>query len=311
VTRIVVTFAVILVAVALFGWGVIAFAGALVGPDTTSTDSSNVPIAKSATEPPATSNVATRAAASAVPSSASVPVVKPAPAVTAKPKVTAAAPTPAPAPAKSSNFTVVIDPGHQAKGSNKPEPIGPGSSQTKPAVTSGASGSVTKRPESLVNLEVSLKIKKELEARGVKVIMVRTSQNVNISNSERAAIANKAGADLLLRIHCDDVGGSSTNGLLVMVPAKNRWTAPIVSQSAAAGKRIHSAALKTTGAKDRGITQTAAMTGFNWSEVPSVIVEMGLMSNPAEDRKLSSPAYQQKLATGISNGVVSYLDSTR
>jgi N-acetylmuramoyl-L-alanine amidase len=310
VTRIVVTFAVILVAVALFGWGVFAFASAVVGPDTTIT--TNVPIAKPTVEPPSTSSAAT-AVASAVPSSASAPAVKKAtPPVAAKPKAVAPAPTPAPAAsATSGNFIVVIDAGHQAKGSNKPEPIGPGSSQTKPSVTSGASGSVTKRPESLVNLEVSMKIKKELEARGVKVIMVRTSQNVNISNSQRAAVGNKAGADLLLRIHCDDIGNSGTNGLLVMVPAKNRWTGPIVAQSAKAGKTIHSAAIKATGAKDRGITQTAAMSGFNWSEVPSVIVEMGLMSNPAEDRKLSSPAYQQKLATGISNGVVSYLESTR
>jgi N-acetylmuramoyl-L-alanine amidase len=178
-------------------------------------------------------------------------------------------------------------------------------------VTSGASGSVTKRPESLVNLEVSLKIQKALEAQGVKVIMVRTSQNVNISNSQRAAVANKAGADLLLRIHCDDVTNHSTNGLLTMVPSKNQWTGPIVAPSAKAGKAIHSAALKSTGAKDRGIIATSQMSGFNWSKVPAVIVEMGVMSDAAEDRLLSSPAYQQKLATGISTGVVSYLNSTR
>ncbi len=53
------------------------------------------------------------------------------------------------------------------------------------------------------------------------------------------------------------------------------------------------------------------MSGFNWSKVPAVIVEMGVMSNATEDRLLSSPAYQQKLATGISNGVVTYLNSTR
>ncbi len=206
---------------------------------------------------------------------------------------------------------VVIDAGHQGKGNNKPEPIGPGSSTTKPSVTSGATGSVTKRPESLVNLEVSMKIQKELEARGVKVIMVRTSQNVNISNAERAEIANKANADLLLRIHCDDVSNGSLNGLLTMVPAKNKWTGPIVAPSAKAGKAIHAAALKTTGARDRGIVSTAEMSGFNWSKVPSVIVEMGLMSNATEDRLLSSASYQEKLATGISNGVVTYLNSTR
>ena len=96
-----------------------------------------------------------------------------------------------------------------------------------------------------------------------------------------------------------------------MVPAKNTWTGPIVAPSAKAGKAIHAAALKTTGAKDRGIVSTSEMSGFNWSKVPAVIVEMGMMSNAAEDRLLSSATYQQKLATGISNGVVTYLNSTR
>ena len=223
ITRIVLTLLGVVVVVGLVGWAVVAFAGALVGPDTTATV--EVPIIKPAVQPPKPAVVTTSAA---VPSSAmtATPPAK-------KPKPKAPAPSPAPvASAKSDQFVVVIDPGHQGKGSNKPEPIGPGSSTTKPSVTSGATGSVTKRPESLVNLEVSLKIQKALEARGVKVIMVRTSQNVNISNSERAAIANKAGADLLLRIHCDDVSSGSLNGLLTMVPAKNKWTGPIVAPSA-------------------------------------------------------------------------------
>jgi N-acetylmuramoyl-L-alanine amidase len=239
---------------------------------------------------------------------ANVPVAK---AAAPEPKPQAAAPAPAPAAkATGDQFVVVIDAGHQGKGNSKSEPIGPGSKSTKPAVASGATGSVTKRPESLVNLEVALKIQKALEAQGVKVIMVRTSQNVNITNAQRAEIGNKAGADLLLRVHCDDVSNSTLHGLLIMVPAKNQWTGPIVAPSAKAGKAIHSAAIKSTGAKDRGITATAQMAGFNWSKVPSVIVEMGMMSNAAEDRLLSSPGYQQKLASGISDGVMAYLHST-
>ncbi len=309
VTRIVVTLVGILVAVALAGWGVFAFAGAMVGPDTTKTI--DVPVAKPSIEPRVVAKPATPTVSSAESAAASKPVVKATPPAP-KPKAVAPAPTPPPATTtKNGAFVVVIDAGHQGKGSNTPEPIGPGAKTTKPSVTSGASGSATRQLESAVNLKVSLLIQKELQARGVKVIMVRTSQNVNISNSQRAAIANKAGADLLLRIHCDDVTNRSLHGLLTMVPAKNQWTGPIVAPSAKAGKAIHSAALKTTGAKDRGIMPTAAMSGFNWSKVPAVIVEMGMMSNAAEDRLLATPAYQQKLATGISDGVVAYLNSTR
>ena len=155
------------------------------------------------------------------------------------------------------------------------------------------------------------RVQKELEAAGIKVIMVRTSQNVNISNSERAAVANKANADLLLRLHCDDASNSSTERADDDGARQEQWTGPIVAPSAKAGKEIHAAAIKATGAKSRGIVKTASMSGFNWSKVPAVIVEMGVMSNAAEDRKLASAAYQEKLASGISNGVVKYLNSTR
>ncbi|MEI8083461.1 MAG: N-acetylmuramoyl-L-alanine amidase [Actinomycetes bacterium] len=309
-TRIMLTLLGVLVAVGLAGW---AFAATIPRPDTTVetliVKPAVQPMATPAPAPaPAPSAVATGSTESSSVSKAAAPAVKPTP----KPKVAAPAPSPAPiTSAKSGQFVVVVDAGHQGKGNNTPEPIGPGSKSTKPAVASGANGSVTKRDESIVNLEVSLKIQKELEARGVKVIMVRTSQKVNIPNSKRAELANKAGADLLLRIHCDDVSNRSLHGLLTMVPAKNKWTGPIVAPSAKAGKAIQSATLKTTGAHDRGIMLTSEMSGFNWSEVPAVIVEMGMMSNASDDRLLSSAVYQNKLATGISNGVVAYLNSTR
>ena len=306
-TRIVLTLLGVLVAVGLAGW---AFAAAIPRPDTTAETPTVTPAVQPIATPtptPTPAAVATGSTESSSVSSATARVTPPAP----EPKPAAPAPSPAPSVATASGqFVVVIDPGHQARGNNTPEPIGPGSKSTKPAVSSGTAGTATKRDESLVNLEISLKIQKELEASGVKVIMVRTKQDVNITNSERATIANEANADLFLRIHCDSAG-SSVNGLLTMVPAKNTWTGPIVAPSAKAGKAIQSATLKTTSAHDRGIVSTSEMSGFNWSKVPAVIVEMGLMSNPAEDRLLSSPAYQGKLATGISSGVVAYLNSTR
>ncbi|MGM9933770.1 MAG: N-acetylmuramoyl-L-alanine amidase, partial [Clostridium sp.] len=46
------------------------------------------------------------------------------------------------------------------------------------------------------------------------------------------------------------------------------------------------------------------MTGFNWSKVPVILVEMGFMSNPEEDKLLSDEGYQNKLAQGLCNGIV-------
>ena len=210
------------------------------------------------------------------------------------------------ADAASKQRIVVIDAGHQGHGNSGLEPIGPGSSTKKPKVTSGTSGVVTHKDESLVNLQVAKRLQAQLQKRGVKVIMIRTSQNVNIPNSTRAKVANAAHADLIIHLHCDSAG-ASTKGLLVMVPAKNKWTGPILSASTRAGKDIQAAALATTGAHNRGISKRSDLVGFNWSKVPSVFVEMGLMSNPAEDRKLSTAAYQDKLAVGMANGIRSYL----
>lgn len=237
------------------------------------------------------------------PKPAAKPKPKPQPKKPPAPKPAA----PAPVKPAASKGVIVIDPGHQHTGDNSTEPIGPGSSQRKPKVTYGASGVVTHKDESLVNLEVSLKLRDQLQKRGFKVIMVRTSQNVNIANSARAAIANRAHADLFIRIHCDSIGTSSRQGLSTLVPARNQWTGPIVSKSAAAGRAVQKATLAATGAQDRGIVPRSDMSGFNWSKVPSIIVEMGFLSNPAEDRRLNTPSYQDKLAVGLANGVANFV----
>lgn len=228
----------------------------------------------------------------------------------AKAKPTPAKPAPAQPPAttkSASSGIVVIDAGHQAHGDSGLEPIGPGASEKKPKVADGTSGTYAPHAESAVNLQVALRLQKALEARGVRVIMVRTTQDVNIANSARAEIANKAHAALFIRLHCDGIGNGSTHGLSTLVPARNRWTAPIVSESTKAGKLVHRAALAATGAADRGVVNRGDLSGFNWSKVPTVLVEMGFMSNAAEDRLLTTPAYQQKLADGMAAGIIDYL----
>ncbi len=208
-------------------------------------------------------------------------------------------------------YVVCIDPGHQARADATPEPVGPGSKTVKPSVSGGATGVKTRVPEYEIAMQISMNLKQELEARGVKVVMTRTTNDVNLSNSERAMIANRAEADLLIRIHGDGSPEASTAGLSTLYPAKNKWTSPVASDSQRAARLIQSAAIGATGAVDRGIKQRGDLTGFNWSEVPSVLVECGFLSNPVEDRLLASPHYQDKLARGIADGALRFLGESR
>ena len=215
-----------------------------------------------------------------------------------------------PSAAKADSLgTVVIDAGHQASPDYRLEPVGPGSSVTKPCVESGTSGVVTHAPESQVNLDVALKLRDTLQARGVTVVMIRTTQNVDIPNSERAKIANANHAALFIRLHCDGVTSSSVNGLLMLRPGQTQWTGAIVEPSRIAAGYVGRSVLTATGAYNRGTVTRTDLSGFNWSQVPAILVEMGVMSNATEDRKLSTPSYQQTLANGMATGIVGYLNS--
>ena len=101
---------------------------------------------------------------------------------------------------QSNGKKVAIDAGHQARGDSSTEPMGPGSSTKKAKVAGGATGVSTKVPEYKLTLSVAKKLKKELTSRGYEVYMVRNSNNVNISNKQRAKLANKSGAEIYSRI---------------------------------------------------------------------------------------------------------------
>lgn len=118
----------------------------------------------------------------------------------------------------NSKKTIVIDPGHQTKGDSSKEPIGPGATETKAKVTTGATGISTKQKESELALKVALLLEKALKEEGYNVIMTRTTNNVNISNKERAMIANNAEADAFLRIHADSYSDSKVKRNINIMP---------------------------------------------------------------------------------------------
>jgi N-acetylmuramoyl-L-alanine amidase len=203
---------------------------------------------------------------------------------------------------------IVIDPGHDARPNLETEPIGPGSPRRKIKDGGGTRGAVTATPEHVVTLDISLELRRELASRGYCVTMTRTrSAGRSIGNVARARIANRAGAALFVRIHADGSPSRSSRGTSVLYPAYHRrWTADILPESRTAARLIQRDLVSELGSRDLGTAPRADLTGFNWSDVPAVLVEVGFLTNPREDRLLTSRSYQRRAAEGIARGVARF-----
>ena len=204
---------------------------------------------------------------------------------------------------------IAIDAGHQARANAGTEPIGPGAKKKKMKVTGGCTGVSTHVPEYKFTLRVAKKLKKELKKRGYDVYMVRTKNDVNISNKERAMKANQSGSDIYIRIHADSSDNGSVTGASGLYPSKNN---PYVNYLSASSlkltDKVLSAYCKNTGIKNRGCIARDDLTGTNWSKIPVTLIECGFMSNPSEDRKLQKKSFQEKIAEGIANGIDAYFN---
>lgn len=202
---------------------------------------------------------------------------------------------------------IAIDAGHQAKGNQEKEPVGPGSSTLKAKVASGTEGISTKLPEYKLTLAVSQKVKRILEERGYKVVMIRETNDVNISNAERAKTANKSGASAFVRIHANSLDNSTVAGVLTMCQTSgNPYNGELHEKSYSLSRKITDSISSATGFKNRGVQETDSMSGINWCTIPVSIVEMGFMSNPEEDQKMAQDEYQEKIAAGIADGIDAY-----
>ncbi|MCR2018265.1 N-acetylmuramoyl-L-alanine amidase [Blautia pseudococcoides] len=210
---------------------------------------------------------------------------------------------------KSNGRKVAIDPGHQGPGADTggTEPLGPGSEEMKDKFASGTQGVYTGVPEYELTLAVSMQLQEELKNRGYEVIMTREDNDTAVSNVERAQIAAKNGAQILVRIHADGSGDNSANGAMTMIPsAENPYVGQLHEESSRLGEEIINAYCQATGIKNNGVRLYDNMTGINWSTVPVTILEMGFMTNQSDDERMQDPEMQKNMVQGIADGIDAY-----
>ncbi len=205
------------------------------------------------------------------------------------------------------DILVVIDAGHQSRQMRDTEPNGPGSSERKAKVSSGTEGVSTGNEEYRINLQVALLLRDELLSRGYSVLMSRETNDVELSNVERAQLANEAGADAMVRIHCNSADSSSVRGALGICQTEdNPYCGEIYDECLRLTEAVLEGHCHSTGADNTGIWETDTMTGTNWCQVPNTILEMGYMSNPDEDEWMGTQEFQQAAAEGIADGLDAY-----
>jgi N-acetylmuramoyl-L-alanine amidase len=204
---------------------------------------------------------------------------------------------------------VVIDPGHDAWANLATEPIGPGSATRKIKDGGGTHGVVTGIREPDLTLDVSLRLRRLLRAAGVRVVMTRTrTSGASMGNIARARIANDAEAALFLRVHADGASSASARGTHTLTPALQRgWTDDVYVASRRAATLVQTELVRALGFPSRGIQERSDFTGFNWADVPVILVEMGFMTNPHEDRALARPSVRGRAALGLCRGTLRFL----
>ena len=199
---------------------------------------------------------------------------------------------------------ICLDPGHGTPSAIglQTEPIGPGSPIRKIKDGGGAPG------EAPVALAIAIRTRALLQKDGLRVAMTRTGPTYVGGNIDRARFCNARHAALMIRIHADGSSNASLRGIQTLYPAfHKRWTDDIYSQSLRAARIVQRAVIRTTGATDLGLQRRSDLTGFNWADVPAILVETGFMTNRRERTLLQSSAYEWKIARGLVTGTDAYL----
>ena len=136
--------------------------------------------------------------------------------------------------------------------------------------------------------------------------LTREAQDQFVGMIERADIPNEWGADFVLRLHCNNRSNSSKQGIHIFCPYASEYAHEVadVDTYREMGFTLLRAMQAVTGAPEGNCTLNDTYVGNNWSKMPSFLVEMGYMSNKEEDLLMANEPYQEKLAQGMTEGIV-------
>ncbi|MGW2744751.1 N-acetylmuramoyl-L-alanine amidase [Streptomyces sp. NPDC001450] len=216
---------------------------------------------------------------------------------------------------------VVIDPGHNpgnfshAAEINRQVDIGTNKKECDTTGTSTNSGYT----EARFSLDVAHRLRTLLEQQGATVKLTHDGDSPPWGPcvDERARIGNTAHADAAISIHADG-SAEGDRGFHVILPASVHAgaadTRPIVASSRDLGERVAGNFLRVTGeppsnyvGEGTGLVTRQDLGGLNLSTVPKVFIECGNMRDSKDAALLTSGAWRQKAAQGISEGMVSFL----
>lgn len=203
-----------------------------------------------------------------------------------------------------SGLVIVLDPGHQSVADEAAEECAPWLSISKPRCTVGAFGSVTETPEYDLTLQYCLIMQNYLEQCGATVLLTRDSNDVNMSNQERALFAVENNADVFIRIHCDSANDAIASGVRVYVPDTGDYT----SSNIAWGDMLGGLIADAEGLTFDETRQTYLYTGLNYANtVPCFQLSLGFLSNAENEAVLLNPDNELAVAAAISEFCANFL----
>ncbi len=173
--------------------------------------------------------------------------------------------------------TLVLDPGHGG-------------------VDAGACGRQGTR-EKDINLEVSMHLKDLLEEAGAAVILTRTGDYF-ISLYERPYLANYHFADLFVSVHTNNHQNYNVQGIEVYYYQGDQ-------ESKSLGKAVLDQLVKSTRLNSLGVKFNDFVV-IREAQMPSILVELGFLSNFQEETIIKTPEFKEKAAAGIFQGIIDY-----